>query len=61
MKRVLRKFIKWGAFVLGLFAAFVVLNSIFLVPGNWFPLRIVIIVVAAAVCYGSFYAFSGFG
>jgi hypothetical protein len=60
MNRVVRRFFKLGSFVLGLFAAFVALNTTFLVPGGWFPLRIGILVVAGTVCYCSFYASSGF-
>jgi len=59
MNRILRRFLKWSAFVLGLFAAFVVVNATFLVPFPWLPLRLPTIIMAAAVCYGSFYAFSG--
>jgi hypothetical protein len=38
--------------------AFVVVNTTFLVPAPWWPLRIAIIAAAAAVSGGDFYGFS---
>ena len=58
MKRSLFFVVKWGALVVGLYAAFVVVNLLFLYPYPWSFEKFSFLAGAVLVCWGAFYGFS---